>query len=173
MRAPTSSLPVDTPVGRLVLESDGEVLVAIRLPPPTPGPVGRAPQPLAGDSLPTVLGQAADQLQEYFSGERRRFEVPMDLDGTGFQREVWAQLALIPYGETITYRALAHRVGRPTGYRAVGQANGRNPVPIIVPCHRVVASDGLGGYGGGLAVKRSLLALEGRLGRCAGPLPVT
>ena len=85
----------------------------------------------------------------------------IELDGTEFQRAVWRELSKIPYGETISYGELARRVGRPKGPRAVGQANGKNPIAIIVPCHRVVASNGLGGYGGGLAMKRALLALEG------------
>ena len=85
----------------------------------------------------------------------------MELDGTEFQREVWAELSRIPYGETISYGELARRVGRPRGPRAVGQANGKNPIAIIVPCHRVVAGNGIGGYGGGLPLKRALLTLEG------------
>ena len=85
----------------------------------------------------------------------------MELDGTPFQKDVWAELSRIPYGETISYGELARRVGRPKGPRAVGQANGRNPIAIIVPCHRVLASNGIGGYGGGLPCKRALLALEG------------
>jgi len=85
----------------------------------------------------------------------------MELDGTDFQRQVWSELTRIPYGETISYGEVARRVGRPSAPRAVGQANGRNPIPVIVPCHRVVASDGIGGYGGGLNVKRKLLAVEG------------
>ena len=94
-------------------------------------------------------------------GDEREFDVPLGLAGTPFQMDVWNELARISYGETISYGELARRVGRPGGPRAVGQANGRNPVPIIVPCHRVVASKGIGGYGGGLAIKRALLALEG------------
>ena len=85
----------------------------------------------------------------------------MEADGTPFQKEVWAELTRIGYGKTISYGELARRVGCPKGPRAVGQANGRNPIPIIVPCHRVLASNGIGGYGGGLKVKRALLALEG------------
>ncbi len=103
----------------------------------------------------------ADQLEEYFAGDRTEFDVPLELEGTDFQRRVWTQLRAIPYGETISYGELARRVGRPKGPRAVGQANGRNPIPIIVPCHRVLASNGIGGYGGGLKLKRALLAIEG------------
>ena len=113
------------------------------------------------DEESPVLKEAATQLEEYFAGERTDFDLRMELDGTPFQKEVWAELSRIPYGETISYGELARRVGRPKGPRAVGQANGRNPIAIIVPCHRVLASNGIGGYGGGLTVKRSLLALEG------------
>jgi methylated-DNA-[protein]-cysteine S-methyltransferase len=151
----TTTIPLDSPIGRLVLESDGDVLIGIWLPPAT----GRRSRD-SGD-IPPVLKETATQLEEYFAGERTEFDVPMELDGTDFQRAVWAELARIPYGETISYGELARRVGRPKGPRAVGQANGRNPIPIIVPCHRVLASNGIGGYGGGLPMKRALLAVEG------------
>jgi len=102
------------------------------------------------------------QLRDYFSGARQGFDLRLDLDGTEFQRRVWAALADIPYGETTTYAKLARRVGRPGSARAVGAAVGRNPVSIILPCHRVVGSDGrLTGYAGGLKVKKKLLAIEG------------
>ena len=155
MTTPTFTMPVDTPVGRLVLESDGDVLVGIWL--PTSGMKARGD----GRDAPPVLKEAARQLEEYFGRERTAFDIPMELDGTDFQREVWAELSLIPYGETISYGELARRVGRPRGPRAVGQANGKNPIAIAVPCHRVVASSGIGGYGGGLPMKRALLTLEG------------
>ena len=151
----TFTMPMDTPVGRLVLESDGDVLIGIWLPNDTAS-AGRA-----GHDAPPVLNETATQLEEYFAGDRTEFDVPMELDGTAFQNEVWAELSRIPYGETISYGELARRVGRPKGPRAVGQANGRNPIPIIVPCHRVLASSGVGGYGGGLPMKRTLLAVEG------------
>ncbi len=108
-----------------------------------------------------MVKDAANQLEEYFAGERTTFDIPMEPAGTTFQKEVWAELSKIPYGETISYGELARRVGRPKGPRAVGQANGKNPIPIIVPCHRVLAANGLGGYAGGLAMKRALLAVEG------------
>ncbi len=102
-----------------------------------------------------------DQLDEYFAGERTEFDVTLRLEGTEFQRRVWAGLLEIPYGETISYGELATRIGQPTASRAVGLANGRNPVGIIVPCHRVIGSTGaLTGYGGGLDRKRALLDLE-------------
>jgi methylated-DNA-[protein]-cysteine S-methyltransferase len=103
------------------------------------------------------------QLDEYFAGTRTAFDIPMTLEGTDFQRRVWAELCAIPYGETISYGELARRVGNPKASRAVGLANGRNPVAVIVPCHRVIAADGsLGGYGGGLDRKVHLLGLEQR-----------
>ncbi len=103
------------------------------------------------------------QLNEYFAGERRLFDLPLDLRGTEFQRQCWQALLAIPYGETRSYAQLARMVGRPRAGRAVGLANGANPIAIIVPCHRVIASDGtLGGYGGGLPAKRWLLELEQR-----------
>lgn len=102
------------------------------------------------------------QLEEYFSGHRREFAFPLDLQGTPFQMRCWSQLLSIPYGETRSYAQLARAADCAKGFRAVGQANHRNPIPIVVPCHRVLSSDGtLGGYGGGLNVKRKLLQLEG------------
>ncbi len=106
--------------------------------------------------------EAARQLAEYFLGHRQRFELPLAPSGTPFQRAVWEALGDIPYGETVTYADIASRVGRPQAVRAVGQANGANPLPVLLPCHRVVASGGrLGGYGGGVALKLALLRLEG------------
>ena len=151
----TTTVPLESPIGRLVLESDGDVLIGVWLP-----QENRHPRRDAED-VPPVLKETATQLEEYFAGERTDFDLPMELDGTDFQREVWTELTRIPYGETISYGEVARRVGRPSAPRAVGQANGRNPIPVIVPCHRVVASDGIGGYGGGLNVKRKLLAVEG------------
>jgi methylated-DNA-[protein]-cysteine S-methyltransferase len=155
MTTATYTMPLETRVGRLVLESDGDVLIGIWL----PSESLRARS--TGHDAPPVLKETVTQLEEYFAGERTEFDVPMELDGTAFQKEVWAELSRIPYGETISYGELARRVGRPRGPRAVGQANGKNPVPIIVPCHRVLAGNGIGGYGGGLPMKRALLAVEG------------
>jgi methylated-DNA-[protein]-cysteine S-methyltransferase len=151
----SATMPLDTPIGRLVLECDGDVLIGVWL------PHERRHGRRDADDVPPILKETAAQLEEYFAGERTEFDVTMELDGTPFQQEVWAELCRIPYGETISYGELARRVGRPRGPRAVGQANGRNPIPIIVPCHRVLASNGIGGYGGGLKIKRALLALEG------------
>jgi methylated-DNA-[protein]-cysteine S-methyltransferase len=151
----TYTVPMDSPVGRLVLESDENVLIGVWL---------RSDARMAGGSghdAPPVLKETVTQLEEYFARQRTEFDIPMELDGTSFQKEVWAELSRIPYGQTISYGELARRVGRPKGPRAVGQANGRNPIAIIVPCHRVLASNGIGGYGGGLPMKRALLAVEG------------
>jgi methylated-DNA-[protein]-cysteine S-methyltransferase len=105
-----------------------------------------------------------NQVEEYFAGKRRRFDFPLDLQGTDFQLACWRALLAIPYGETRSYGDMARAVGKPTAFRAVGMANNRNPIAIVVPCHRVIASDGsLCGYGGGLDVKRKLLELEGAL----------
>jgi methylated-DNA-[protein]-cysteine S-methyltransferase len=142
-------------VGRLVLESAGDALVGVWL------PVGR-PQPSHdGRGSTPVLDETAAQLDEYFGGTRTEFDLPLEPAGTGFQLAVWAELRRIGYGTTVTYGELARRVGRPGAARAVGQANGRNPLAIVVPCHRVVAGDGIGGYGGGIDTKRALLAREG------------
>jgi epoxyqueuosine reductase len=104
------------------------------------------------------------ELEEYFSGQRRVFSFPLDLRGTEFQLKCWRALLDIPYGETRTYRDIAQAIGHPRAFRAVGMSNNRNPVAIVVPCHRVIASDGsLCGYGGGLDIKRKLLELEGAL----------
>jgi methylated-DNA-[protein]-cysteine S-methyltransferase len=108
-----------------------------------------------------LLAEAAAQLEAYFEGKLRRFDLPLDLGGTGFQRRVWEHLVEIPYGETRTYAQVAAAIGHPSAIRAVGAANGQNPVAIIVPCHRVIRTGGgLGGYGGGLDAKRALLDLE-------------
>ncbi|MFQ5576494.1 MAG: methylated-DNA--[protein]-cysteine S-methyltransferase [Anaerolineae bacterium] len=122
---------------------------------------------VAGDA-PPVLRACAQQLEAYFAGRRRRFELPLQPQGTPFQQRVWRALADIPFGQTVTYAELARRVGNPRGFRAVGNANGKNPVSIVIPCHRVVGSDGgLTGYGGGLWRKQWLLAHESRV-RAAG-----
>ena len=108
-----------------------------------------------------VLDQTARELEEYFAGARREFTVPLAPEGTAFQRKVWAALREIPYGATVTYGEIAARIGKPKAAVAVGQANGRNPIPIIIPCHRVVGANGkLVGYTGGLHIKEALLAVE-------------
>ena len=108
-----------------------------------------------------LLKRAAEQLSEYFSGKRFEFDLPLDLRGTPFQKSVWSALRDIPYGETRSYKDIACAVGKPTACRAVGSANNKNPISILIPCHRVIGADGsLVGYGGGLDVKSTLLALE-------------
>lgn len=112
----------------------------------------------------SVIGQAKAELSEYFAGKRRSFEVPIDLRGTEFQKKAWEALRGIPFGATISYQQQARDLGQAAAVRATGTANGRNPIAIIVPCHRVVRSDGtLGGYAGGGDIKSSLLELESRL----------
>lgn len=148
---------VDSPVGPLTLLAVDGVLsglfLEIRRHPPAEDAFG-----VRDDAL---LAAWAAQLGEYFAGHRTDFDLPVRLDGTPFQRTVWSALREIPYGATLTYRELAERIGRPTAARAVGLANGRNPVSIVVPCHRVVGSSGdLTGYGGGIAQKRFLLDFE-------------
>jgi len=111
----------------------------------------------------SVFAEAIDQLQRYFAGNLETFDLPLLLEGTTFQTKVWTALKNIPYGETVSYKTLAERVGSPKAVRAVGAANGANPIPIILPCHRVIGNDGsLTGFGGGLPLKRKLLALESR-----------
>ena len=150
-------LVVETPIGPLVVRADGAAVAEVLL--PNTGAAGGAVRP---DRCPAVLREAARQLEQYFGGRRRAFDVPLRPEGTPFQVAVWTALNDIPYGETITYAELARRVGRPTAHRAAGQANGANPLAIVVPCHRVVAAGGrIGGYAGGITVKRRLLALEG------------
>jgi len=119
---------------------------------------------VASQDAPAILHKAASQLAAYFGGERQAFSLNLDLWGTPFQQQVWQELLKIPFGETIAYKELAQRVGRRNAFRAVGAANGRNPVSIMVPCHRVVGSDGkLTGYGGGLWRKAWLLDHEQRV----------
>ncbi|HLM52718.1 MAG TPA: methylated-DNA--[protein]-cysteine S-methyltransferase [Pseudoxanthomonas sp.] len=156
---------VDSPVGRLLLAADDEGLRLIEFPSPR-HPMAQ-PQQWRRDGHP-VLERTRRQLDEYFGGERRRFHLPLAPRGTPFQVRVWNALADIGYGDTLSYLQLATRLGRPTATRAVGTANGRNPLPIVLPCHRVIGADGaLTGFGGGLPTKRFLLELEGALPRAA------
>jgi methylated-DNA-[protein]-cysteine S-methyltransferase len=144
----------ESPLGPLTLVGDHDVLRGLYFP-GRGGPLDEADR--AGAPFCDVLAQ----LEEYFAGERRSFEVTLALDGTPFQQRVWAALRAIPFGSTCSYGELAARIGRPDRVRAVGAAVGRTPVPIIVPCHRVVGADGsLTGYGGGLQRKQALLDLE-------------
>ena len=121
-------------------------------------------RPAMGQCNPAnpVLLQAVRQLRAYFQGDLKQFQLPLDLNGTEFQKHVWQQIQTIPYGATRSYQQIAHEIGRPQAVRAVGAANGANPVPIVVPCHRVIGAGGkLVGYGGGLPLKKRLLSLEG------------
>ena len=124
---------------------------------------GELREPSRDNALATRHSQLVAQLKEYFSGKRKSFDYPLAPKGTHFQLAVWNALLAIPYGDTITYAELAQRIGRPAAVRAVGAANGANPIPVIIPCHRVIGSNGtLTGYGGGIERKQWLLALEGR-----------
>lgn len=157
----TTYTRIDSPVGALLLAADDDGLQLIEFASP------RHPATRGGgwrEGSHAVLEQARAQLGEYFAGERRDFDLPLSPRGTPFQRDVWRALQRIPYGATISYAALASGIGKPTATRAVGAANGRNPLPIVVPCHRVIGADGsLTGFGGGLPIKQFLLALEGAL----------
>jgi methylated-DNA-[protein]-cysteine S-methyltransferase len=147
----------DSPIGRLLLAGDDRGLRFLLF---TTGRHAVEPQ---SDWQPDDghLTEAAGQLSAYFAGRLRQFDVPVAPDGTEFQRRVWAELQRIPYGETISYGELARRLGNPKAVRAVGLANGSNPISIVIPCHRVIGSNGsLVGYGGGLPIKQALLALE-------------
>lgn len=150
---------VESPVGTLTLVSANGALTGLYM-------HQQRHRPLAetfGGPDPTPFAEVIKQLKEYFAGQRTEFDVPVTLGGTPFQRIVWAALRDIPYGETVHYGQLAERIGRPGAARAVGLANGRNPICIIVPCHRVVGATGaLTGYGGGLERKRHLLDFEQR-----------
>jgi methylated-DNA-[protein]-cysteine S-methyltransferase len=148
---------METPIGRLLLAGDGQRLSLIGFP-RGKGLVTPRPHWRRDDD---AFGRVKEQLQEYFDGTRREFDLPLDLRGTGFQLTVWCELARIPYGETISYGELARRIGEPTASRAVGAANGANPIPIVIPCHRVIGANGsLTGFGGGIETKKWLLALE-------------
>ncbi len=147
----------DSPVGRLLLVGSNAGLKCISF---LQGRDAIQPGPDWHED-PHPFGETIAQLRAYFAGELREFTLVLAPDGTSFQRRVWDVLRAIPYGTTTSYGEIARRIGKPRAVRAVGAANGRNPVPIVVPCHRVIGSDGrLTGYGGGLHVKEALLALE-------------
>lgn len=152
---------IDSPVGRLVLVAGDEGLVRILFANTELDDVGLSSAEVPEVDDDPVLAATATQLDEYFSGQRTVFDLPLHLEGTGFQQEAWLALADIGYGETATYGEQAAAIGRQGAFRAVGAANGANPLPIVLPCHRVVGSDGsLTGFGGGIEVKRALLDLE-------------
>ena len=151
---------VPAPIGRLIVASDGDAIAGVWMANASPEDSTWSSQ----RSVDPILAEASGQLAAYFTGALRAFTLPLAPNGTDFQRRVWRALEAIPYGATISYAELARRVGNTTAVRAVGAANGRNPIPIIVPCHRVIGSDGsLTGFGGGLDRKRWLLQHEGAL----------
>lgn len=148
---------LDTPIGELLLAGENDALSMIGFP---KGSMRRDPE---ADWIynEKPLEDARQQLREYFAGSRKDFDLPVTLNGTEFQVNVLKALQKIPYGETVSYGEIARRIGRPRAVRAVGAANGRNPIPIVVPCHRVIGSSGdLTGFGGGLDTKEALLRLE-------------
>lgn len=147
---------IDSPIGLLTLAGHGSALTNLRM-------VDQTYEPSRADwsADPAAFNDAVDQLGAYFAGELTDFDLELDLRGTGFQQQVWKALLTIPYGETRSYGEIAEQIGAPGAARAVGLANGHNPIAIVVPCHRVIgASGGLTGYGGGLDRKRTLLELE-------------
>ncbi|MBU0705119.1 MAG: methylated-DNA--[protein]-cysteine S-methyltransferase [Chloroflexi bacterium] len=159
---------MDSPIGPIWIAATGTGICTVGLGPAQPDAffrwLTRHVNPDAPREDPKALTPALTQLREYFSRIRREFDLPLDVRGTPFQQAVWAQVASIPYGTTTTYGEIAQRIGQPGAARAVGAANGANPLPILIPCHRVIGSGGsLTGYGGGLEVKVALLRLEGIL----------
>jgi methylated-DNA-[protein]-cysteine S-methyltransferase len=157
--SPVFHTRADSPLGPLLLVGTGDTLTAIWL---QAGRDRLDPDPSWIESA-APFAEAVRQLDAYFAGTLHRFDLPLAPKGTPFQQQVWRALLDIPYGETVSYAELARRIGRPSAVRAVGAANGQNPLSIVIPCHRVIGSDGrLVGYGGGLPAKSALLALEQR-----------
>ena len=151
---------IESPIGRLILRTNGTALTGIYFDGPNPPP--RELLDWTRNAKAGPLLETARQLEEYFTGGRSEFELPLEMEGTEFQKRAWRNLLTIPYGETRTYGEQAKLIGNPNASRAVGLANGRNPIPIVVPCHRVIGANGsLTGFGGGLDRKRWLLAHEG------------
>jgi methylated-DNA-[protein]-cysteine S-methyltransferase len=159
---------VDSPIGELLLTGDGHALHGLYMQAGRPKKI-RPEWERSDESFAAV----AQQLAGYFAGERREFDVPLVLNGPPFQRQAWHALREIPYGETVSYGEQARRIGQPDAARAVGAANGQNPIAVIVPCHRVIGADGsLTGFGGGLQRKRLLLDLEADAVSTAMRMPV-
>ncbi|UIJ44400.1 methylated-DNA--[protein]-cysteine S-methyltransferase [Sphingomonas cannabina] len=151
---------IDSPVGELTLVASDKGLAAILWEGDDPARVPLGTMVEAADD--PLLCEAARQIDRYFAGELRAFDLPLDFRGTDFQKSVWAALLTIPFGETRSYGEIARQLGRPSASRAVGAANGRNPISIVAPCHRVIGSNGaLTGFAGGLEAKAMLLRLEG------------
>ena len=151
----TAYTVVDSPIGEILLTAEDGALTRLYM---SPFHLDSAWEP-----DPDALAEPVRQLAEYFAGERRDFDLRLAPEGTPFERSVWEELRRIPFGETRSYGEIAQAIGRPGAARAVGRANGANPIPIVVPCHRVIGSDGsLTGFGGGLEAKSRLLEIEGR-----------
>jgi len=143
----------ETEFGKVTIVSDGNAIISAKM--------GDAANPGVKCKASALTDKAVKQLEEFFAGERREFDLPLEPQGTDFQRAVWKALLEILYGETRSYKQIAHAIGNPGACRAVGMANNRNPIWIMIPCHRVIGSDGsLTGYGGGLDMKHRLLELE-------------
>ena len=157
---------VDSPVGPLMVIADNTGITHILFPTHTLADLGLVSEDVPEAKDDPVLLNAARQLAEYFDGDRTAFDLPLHVEGNDFEVDVWFAMRSIPYGETISYGEQSDIAGHPGAFQAVGAANGRNPIPIVVPCHRVVGSDGsLVGFGGGLDVKRFLLDLESGIQR--------
>jgi len=151
---------LESPIGSLLIAGDAEAIRQISFP-----KNGKAVKPESGwtESARGPVAEAIRQLREYFAGRRTEFDLPLEPEGTPFQKSVWRGLQQIPYGVTISYGELARWVGNPKASRAVGAANGKNPLPIVIPCHRVIGANGtLTGFGGGLPIKQALLDLEAK-----------
>jgi len=143
----------ESPAGVLEITTDGQAITGIDF--------LKANRPVRKTSTHPIIEETCKQLDEYFAGQRSFFDLPLSPQGTDFQQAVWKELQAIPYGQTVSYSQVAKAIGHPKACRAVGSANGKNPIPILIPCHRVIASDGkLGGYSSGLDIKRQLLELE-------------
>lgn len=143
----------ESPFGKIAVMSDGSAITAVK--------TGENIEPVGEKAASLLMDKAAEQLDEYFAGKRREFDIPLNPHGTDFQLAVWKALREIPYGETRSYKEIAETIGNPNASRAVGLANNKNPIWIIIPCHRVIGANGtLTGYGGGLDMKQKLLELE-------------
>lgn len=146
---------LDSPIGPLEIHASDSGVTAIHF--------SRAKKPALRKSNHPILRECQKQLQEYFAGKRKQFDLPLDFTGTEFQKKVWLELAKIPFGKTTSYAELARRVGNPKACRAVGQANNKNPIPLVIPCHRVIGKNGdLVGFAGRLDIKKRLLNHECR-----------
>lgn len=153
------TLQLETPAGPVTVTASDDAVIGLRF--GTEAPEGA--QPCREEEATPLLRETARQLREYFAGERRTFTLPLAPHGSEFQKKVWTALRTIPYGETRTYRQIAEQIGHNLAFRAVGMANNRNPIGILIPCHRVIGSDGkMTGYAAGIGIKEQLLALEKR-----------